>query len=85
LTQGFTDAHRQTVGPRRGHTAALRPEVPRILRGAPLGRERLQGGWVTARFEAADEIPLDMLEQWLDESYRAIAPKKLLAQLDGES
>jgi hypothetical protein len=25
---------------------------------------------------------LDMLKEWIDESYRAIAPRKLIAQLD---
>jgi predicted DNA-binding protein (MmcQ/YjbR family) len=52
---------------------------------SPTGYGLGKSGWVTARFEAADDIPLDMLEQWLDESYRAVAPKKLLARLDGEA
>src|SRR5262245_38202778 len=36
-----------------------------------------KSGWVTARFSARDDIPLDMLREWLDESFRAVAPKKL--------
>jgi predicted DNA-binding protein (MmcQ/YjbR family) len=43
-----------------------------------------KSGWVTARFYATDEIPLDMLKEWLDESFRAIAPKKVLAMLEAE-
>lgn len=39
-------------------------------------------GWVTARFAAKDRIPVEMLQEWLDESYRAVAPRKLVAQLD---
>lgn len=41
-----------------------------------------KSGWVTARFSAKEKPPLDILEAWIDESYRAIAPKKFLATLD---
>lgn len=41
-----------------------------------------KSGWVSASFTRADDIPLDMLKEWIDESYRAIAPKKLVAQLE---
>ncbi len=40
-----------------------------------------KSGWVSARFGPKDEIPLDMLSSWIDESYRAVAPKKLVAAL----
>jgi predicted DNA-binding protein (MmcQ/YjbR family) len=43
-----------------------------------------KSGWVTARFAKGDEIPLELLESWIDESYRAIAPKKLAARLPAE-
>jgi predicted DNA-binding protein (MmcQ/YjbR family) len=43
-----------------------------------------KSGWVTARFEAGADIPLDMLIEWLDESFRAIAPKRVLAQLEAD-
>jgi predicted DNA-binding protein (MmcQ/YjbR family) len=43
-----------------------------------------RSGWVTARFARASRIPTDLLELWIDESYRAIAPKRLVAQLPGE-
>ena len=42
-----------------------------------------KSGWVTARFTRADAPPLDLLTSWIDESYRAVAPKKLVAQLGG--
>ena len=38
-------------------------------------------GWVTATFADKDEVPLPLLLDWLDESYRAIAPAKLVKQL----
>jgi predicted DNA-binding protein (MmcQ/YjbR family) len=41
-----------------------------------------KAGWVTARFTARDKPPLDLLEAWIEESYRAIAPQKLVAALD---
>jgi predicted DNA-binding protein (MmcQ/YjbR family) len=40
-----------------------------------------RSGWVTARFPRAAPIPVDLLKLWLDESYRALAPKRLVTQL----
>jgi predicted DNA-binding protein (MmcQ/YjbR family) len=40
-----------------------------------------KSGWVSARFGAKDKIPVDLLKAWIDESYRAQAPKKLVKQL----
>lgn len=42
-----------------------------------------KSGWVTATFPEGKLPPVEMLKQWLDESYRAQAPKKLLKELDG--
>ena len=42
-----------------------------------------RSGWVTARFLLKAKVPVDLLAEWIEESYRAIAPKKLVAQLDG--
>jgi predicted DNA-binding protein (MmcQ/YjbR family) len=42
-----------------------------------------KSAWVTARFEADTEIPIDMLREWIDESFRAIAPRRVLAELEG--
>jgi predicted DNA-binding protein (MmcQ/YjbR family) len=39
-------------------------------------------GWVNARFARGHNPPVDMLEEWIEESYRAVAPKKLVRQLD---
>ncbi len=40
-------------------------------------------GWVTATVDTGREAPLDLFQAWLDESFRAVAPKKVVAQLDG--
>jgi predicted DNA-binding protein (MmcQ/YjbR family) len=39
-----------------------------------------KSGWVSATF-ADDQVPVDLLKQWIDESYRAQAPKRLSAGL----
>lgn len=36
-----------------------------------------KSGWVTAWFEPGQDVPVSMLEAWIDESYRAQAPKRL--------
>lgn len=46
----------------------------------PTGYGLGKSGWVTARFVAADAPPLEMLQAWVDESFRAIAPKTLVAR-----
>ena len=33
---------------------------------------------MTARFEGKDNVPVPLLLEWIDESYRAVAPKKLM-------
>lgn len=38
-------------------------------------------GWITAKFEPSDSVPVEILMDWIDESYRAVASKKLIAQL----
>jgi len=49
----------------------------------PTGYGLGRSGWVTARFDGRRKIPLPVLESWLLESYRAIAPKRLSAQVAG--
>jgi DNA-binding transcriptional ArsR family regulator len=33
--------------------------------------------WVTAEFGPGDDLPLEVLWEWVDESYRAVAPRRL--------
>ncbi len=44
-----------------------------------------KSGWVSARVPAGEPLPLEMFKAWIDESYRAQAPKKLVATLAPES
>lgn len=50
----------------------------------PTGYGLGKSGWVTARFSKVTGVPMDLLRSWIDESYRAIAPKKLVKQMDGD-
>ena len=47
----------------------------------PTGYGLGRAGWVSAAFDGKSDVPLDVLSTWLEESYRAIAPKRLAARL----
>jgi predicted DNA-binding protein (MmcQ/YjbR family) len=40
-----------------------------------------KSGWVSIRFPPDEDPPVDLFRGWIKESYRAVAPKKLIAQL----
>jgi predicted DNA-binding protein (MmcQ/YjbR family) len=40
-------------------------------------------GWVTARIAPGEHVPLDLLTEWIEESYCAVAPKRLADRLAG--
>jgi predicted DNA-binding protein (MmcQ/YjbR family) len=48
----------------------------------PTGYGLGRANWVTIRLGATDCPPLDVLLDWVEESYRAIAPKTLVRELD---
>jgi predicted DNA-binding protein (MmcQ/YjbR family) len=50
---------------------------------SPTGYGLGKSGWVTASFEANETIPVGLMKEWIDESYRAVAPKTLVKMLDG--
>jgi predicted DNA-binding protein (MmcQ/YjbR family) len=62
------------------------PESNRAALALPFASPTQYGlgksGWVTARFEGHAEPPVEMLTEWIDESFRAVAPKRILAKLD---
>ncbi len=47
----------------------------------PTGYGLGNSGWVTASFPPGQKPPMDIVEAWIGESYRAVAPKKLAALL----
>jgi len=48
----------------------------------PTGYGLGKHGWVSSRFPKSDDVPLDLLKEWIDESFRAVAPKSVLAKLE---
>lgn len=42
-----------------------------------------KSGWVSASFKSGKDVPLSLVKEWLDESFRAIAPKKISELLAG--
>jgi len=50
----------------------------------PTGYGLGRSGWVTCTFAPGDDVPLDLLEDWIGESFRAVAPKKLVAAMDAD-
>ena len=48
----------------------------------PTGYGLARGHWVTVH--APPDAPLDLLLGWIEESYRAVAPRALVARLDAE-
>ena len=50
----------------------------------PTGYGLGKSGWVSAHFAAPEDPPLGMLREWIDESYRAVAPRTMTAKLSPE-
>ena len=48
----------------------------------PAGYGLGKSGWVYAKFESGDRPPTPLLLSWVEESYRAVAPKTLVKRLD---
>jgi len=47
----------------------------------PMGYGLGRSGWVTVDLTKGRKPPIDLLKAWIDESYRAVAPKKLVGGL----
>ena len=62
--------------PESGDAALAMPNA------SPTGYGLGQSGWVSLRIGPKDKISLDLLRAWVEESYRAIAPKRLVRELD---
>jgi hypothetical protein len=62
----------------------LRDSVPAAtaLASDQTGRVKVGAhGWITVKLDDGGTPPLELLEAWIDESYRTIATKQLLAKL----
>jgi predicted DNA-binding protein (MmcQ/YjbR family) len=48
----------------------------------PTGYGLGKSGWVTARIAAGGDFDIETMKGWIDQSYRAVAPKRLVKLLD---
>jgi predicted DNA-binding protein (MmcQ/YjbR family) len=69
------------VGCKLPHSSDVALLLPFVT---PAGYGLAKSGWVNADFKPNDTVPVELMKEWLDESYRAQAPKKLIAQLTAE-
>jgi predicted DNA-binding protein (MmcQ/YjbR family) len=77
-TSGPAATRRMTVKLEESHAHAL------SIDGAqPTGYGLGPSGWVTVPLEA-DGVDLGLLRDWIEESYRIVAPSRLVASLDGQ-
>ncbi|HEY3445827.1 MAG TPA: MmcQ/YjbR family DNA-binding protein [Myxococcales bacterium] len=74
------DADGLSVTAKLPQTSGIALMLPNV---EPTGYNLGRSGWVSGTFETQSEPPMKMLRAWIDESYRSVAPKKLLARLDG--
>lgn len=74
---GSAQSRRVTIKLDESHGHAL------SIEGAePTGYGLGKSGWVNVPLRAKD-VSLDLLRDWVEESYRIVAPKRLVADLDG--
>src|SRR5919107_832711 len=50
----------------------------------PAGYGLGRSGWISCRFAPGEAADLELIERWIAESYRAVAPKKLAALVPDE-
>jgi predicted DNA-binding protein (MmcQ/YjbR family) len=61
------------------HSGAEALELPFC---EPTGYGLGKAGWVSASFGPRDNLPKDLILRWIEESYRAVAGKRQIAELD---
>lgn len=75
------------IAPENGVSLSVKPphSGPDLLEmpfAEPMGYGMGKHGWVTLLLMRDDHTPLEALEAWIDESYRAVALKRRIAELD---
>jgi predicted DNA-binding protein (MmcQ/YjbR family) len=51
----------------------------------PTGYGLGKSGWVSSTFKPGQDVPVELLSQWIHESFRAVAPQKVLKMLGAGS
>lgn len=72
-------------GGKSGTACAITAKLPRSGEAVlaihefarPAGYNLGKSGWVFASFEDGEDAPVELLKSWIDESWCAIAPKRL--------
>lgn len=57
-------------------------EATKLSKSQPDNFSLGKNGWLSSNFQKGEGPPAKLFEAWIEESYRALAPKKLAAQLD---
>jgi predicted DNA-binding protein (MmcQ/YjbR family) len=70
---------RLQLGVKLPQTGVYALQMPGVT---PSGYNLGKHGWVTVQCAFKSSPPADLLLEWIEESYRAVAPKRLIAQLD---
>jgi predicted DNA-binding protein (MmcQ/YjbR family) len=76
------DAEVLSLSTKLPHSASVALSLPFAT---PTGYGLGKAGWVSAEFTGKQKPPLELLCEWVDESYRAIAPAKVVAKLHGDA
>jgi predicted DNA-binding protein (MmcQ/YjbR family) len=63
---------------------ASRDQAMAVPGAEPSGYGLGKAGWVSLKLEA-DLPPIGVLHDWIEESYRAVAPKRLVKELDEQA
>ena len=79
LFMGTDENGRFSISVKLPHSRDMATDLPFT---EPTGYGLGKSGWVTASFADGNPIPLDRMAEWVEESYRAVAPKKLVAAYD---
>ncbi len=77
----YAEGHDLKVSAKLPHSSVMALAFPF---SKPTGYGLGKSGWVSAGFGEGDDVPLPLMYEWIEESYRAIAPKKLVKQLDAD-
>ena len=75
---GVDGGNEFTMGVKLPETQDLTLQLPFA---EPAGYGLGKSGWVVLRFKSAAKTPLADIKAWIDESYRAVAPKRLAKKL----
>lgn len=85
--KGKTFAFMRVAGEPLSITCKLPVTRVEVLKNAfaqPTGYGLGKSGWVSMKFDPAEQPPIDLLKRCILESYRAVAPKKLVAELEAQ-